>query len=107
MRTVLGYRVVTGDALNGEVLDHAGLREANFVVVTVPSGETALRIVQYVRITAHDACVLVRARFHRSLAALKDTGAHVVVDEENEVGRQIASAYEVLVTRQSESSPGR
>ena len=103
----LGYRVVTGDALNGDVLDHAGLREASFVVVTVPSGETALRIVQYVRITAHDACVLVRARFHRSLAALKDTGAHVVVDEENEVGRQIALAYEALVTRQSENNPGR
>ncbi len=99
----LGYRVVTGDALHGDVLEHAGLVDASFVVVTVPNADNALRIVQYVRSAAHDATVIVRARFHRSLPDLEIAGAHIVVDEEHEVGRQIALACERLVNTGTES----
>lgn len=68
------------------------LREASFVVVTVPSAETALRIAQYMRIAAHDACRLVRARLQRSLVDLEAARAHVVVVEGHEDGCQIALA---------------
>ena len=95
----LGYSAVTGDARYAEVLDHAGLQEAAFVVVTVPGADIALHIVRYVRQHAPDAQVLVRARFHRSLPELIAAGAHVVIDEEQEVGRQIARAYENAVGR--------
>ncbi|MFT5292174.1 MAG: CPA2 family monovalent cation:H+ antiporter-2 [Planctomycetota bacterium] len=93
----LGYSAVTGDAHYAEVLDHAGLRGAVCVVITVPGAVAALRLVGDVRSGAPDALVLVRARFHRSMAELRAAGAHVVVDEEHETGRLIANAYEEIV----------
>lgn len=98
---LLGFRAVTGDARYGEVLEHAGLREAAFVVVTTPGADIALDIVRYVRQHAPGAQVLVRARFHRSLPELTRAGAHVVVDEEHEVGRRIAEAYLEIVSKQA------
>ena len=90
----LGYGAVIGDAYYPEVLEHAGLPSAVCVVVTVPGASVALRIVNYLRIAAPHVQILVRARFHRSLADLNAAGAHVVVDEESGVGRQIAGAFE-------------
>jgi len=92
-----GYSAVTGDARYEEVLNHAGLRGAPFVLVTIPGAATALRIVTSVRLGAPHTQILVRARFHRSLAEIRAAGAHVVVDEEHEVGRLIARAYEEMV----------
>ena len=95
----LGYLAITGDARYGEVLEHAGLLRAKVVIVTVPSTETALRVVRYVRQVAPAARTLVRARFHRSLEALGAVGAHEVIDEEHEVGRRIAEAYERFASK--------
>lgn len=89
----LGYGVIVGDALQGEVLDHAHLGKARAVVITIPVADAALALVHLVRQRVPGIPVLVRARFHRSLAALQEAGAQVVVDEEYEVGRQIAKAY--------------
>jgi CPA2 family monovalent cation:H+ antiporter-2 len=88
-----GYRAVAGDARHPEVLEHAGLRGAEFLVVTVPGANETHRIVNYVRQAAPGIQILVRARFHRSLPDLEAAGAHVIVDEEQEVGRLIADAY--------------
>ncbi len=92
----LGYDAVTGDATHAEVLEHAGLASASFLVSTVPDAETALRLVRMVRTSAPEVFTLVRGRFHRSLAALEAAGAHHVVDEENEVGRRISEAFAEL-----------
>ena len=94
-----GYSAVTGDASYEEVLNHAGLRGASFVVVTIPGAASALRIVNSVRLRAPDTRILVRARFNRSIAAFRAAGAHVVLDEEHEVGRLIGRAYEEMVRR--------
>ena len=101
----LGYSAVTGDARYEEVLNHAGLRRAPFVVVTIPGAATALQIVASVRLGTPDTLILVRARFNRSVAELSAAGAHVVVDEEHEVGRLIARAYEELVRRSTPHDP--
>ncbi|HIF22351.1 MAG TPA: sodium:proton exchanger [Gemmatimonadetes bacterium] len=103
----LGFSAVTGDAHYAEVLDHAGIRGASCVVVTVPGAAAAIRLVDDVRLSAPGAQILVRARFHRSLAELRGAGAHVVVDEEHEVGRQIAKAYEDMArtSTQDDLSP--
>jgi Trk K+ transport system NAD-binding subunit len=102
----LGYRAVTGDATHLEVLEHAGLARAAFVVVTVPGAVPALQLVRSVRLRAPEALLLVRARFHRSLPDLLAAGAHVVVDEEHEVGRRVAEAYEdLLQTTGQQDSP--
>ena len=98
-----GYRVLTGDARHLEVLQHAGLAHAVVVVVTVPVATVALDVVRSVKVAAPEARVLVRARFHRSLAQLEAAGAHVVVDEEHAVGRLIArAAARVLRDRKGE-----
>ena len=97
----LGYSAVTGDARHSEVLDYAGIREAAFVVVTVPGADTALHIVRSVRQHAPEARILVRARFHRSIGEIMAAGAHVVVDEEHEVGRLIAKAHADELRRNS------
>ena len=89
----LGYGVVTGDAEFADVLEHAGLARASVFVVTVPQTRTALQIVRLVAMHGPGCLILVRARFHLAVVALQDAGAHAVIDEEHEVGRQIAAAF--------------
>lgn len=101
----LGYGAVTGDARQGEILEHAGLRKATLVIVTVPVSNVALEIVRYVRQQAPEVPVLVRARFHRALSELQEAGAVVVVDEEHEVGRLLARAYKRMLKRGKELPP--
>lgn len=93
----LGYGIVIGDARQADVLDHAGLWTARAVVVTIPSAVDAVAVVRLVRHQVPGVPVLVRARFHSSLVALRTAGAHRVVDEEHEVGRMIAQAYRETV----------
>lgn len=95
----LGYGAVTGDARYSDILDHAGLSRATLVVVTLPGTESVLEIVRDIRLNFPDILVLVRARFHRSIAALQAAGAHVVIDEEHEVGRLIAEAYGSIIPK--------
>ncbi len=102
---ILGHGAVIGDALYPDVLEHAGIARAVLVVVTVPGTDTALQVVRYVRLHAPEVLVLVRARFHRALRELQDAGAHVVVDEEHEVGRLIAVAYEEMSARSAGTPP--
>jgi CPA2 family monovalent cation:H+ antiporter-2 len=101
----LGYGAVTGDACHAEVLEHAGLRRATLVMVTVPVSKVALDIVRYVREQVPEVPILVRARFHRALTELQDAGAAVVIDEEHEVGRLLARAYKRMLKRGEESPP--
>ncbi len=89
-----GFAAVTGDARYAEVLEHVGAARAGVIVVTIPSADAALQIVRYVRLHVPAATLFVRARFHRSIVALVGAGAHYVIDEEHEVGRLIAVAYE-------------
>ncbi|MFT5052091.1 MAG: CPA2 family monovalent cation:H+ antiporter-2 [Chlamydiales bacterium] len=95
----LGYGSVTGDARYSDVLAHAGIQNAAVVIVTLPGAETAIEVVRDIRLHNPAAFVFVRARFHRSLTALKAAGAHVVIDEEHEVGRLIAEAYETITSQ--------
>jgi len=101
----LGHYAITGDARYAEVLDYAGLDNAAFIVVTVPAADVALQIARYVRAAAPNVPLLVRARFHRWLPALQEAGAHVIVDEEQEVGRLIAAAAEERIRAARASNP--
>lgn len=107
----LGYGAIAGDALYAEVLEHAGIERAATVVVAVPSARVAREIVDLVRRIAPRARLVVRARFHRSVPELREAGADVVVDEESEVGRAIAAAFDGItanadVPEEEESAPG-
>ena len=67
------------------------MESANAVVITVPDPATARQVVELVRSLAPDTAIIARARYHIHRWQLLLAGAHAVVDEEEEVGRRIAS----------------
>ena len=88
----LGYSAMVGDGLHADILTHAGLPGARAVVITVPTASVVMHITRLVRSIAPEVRVIARSRFHRHLAELQSAGAHVLVDEESEVGSSIAQS---------------
>jgi CPA2 family monovalent cation:H+ antiporter-2 len=86
-----GLRVHLGDATREEVLEHAHVRTARAVAVTLPDPRAARQVVQQIRALAPDTTIVVRSRYHVHRWELEMAGAHIVVDEENEVGARIAA----------------
>ena len=91
-----GCRAVIGDAQHVDVLEEAGLERARYVVLTLPQPSAVLHVVRLVRSLAPEALLLVRARYHLFRPAIEAAGAHVVVDEEEDVGRTMARAFRRL-----------
>ena len=85
-----GLRTVLGDATQRDILEHAGVRRAAAVVVTVPTPQAARMIIQLVRHESPGAMIFARSRYHVYRWALLHAGAHVVVDEEDGLGHQLA-----------------
>jgi len=88
----LGFAAVLGDGQHEEILLRAGVREARCVVVTVPTPSVAINIVRLARIIAPGSAVVVRSRYNRYCSELGDAGAHVVHDEETQVGIQMSAS---------------
>jgi CPA2 family monovalent cation:H+ antiporter-2 len=84
-----GFAASVGDATQSDVLEHAGVRMARTVVITLPARSTAMTVLEHVRRLAPTARVLVRARYHVHRAEFEAAGAHVVVGDEEEVGREL------------------
>ncbi|MCK5482137.1 MAG: cation:proton antiporter, partial [Gemmatimonadetes bacterium] len=85
-----GLRTLIGDATRDEVLVRLQVRTAACVVITIPDPWTARHIIQQVRALAPDTPIVVRARYHIHRWQLEVAGADAVVDEEQEVGIQLA-----------------
>ncbi|MCK4414694.1 MAG: cation:proton antiporter [Candidatus Eisenbacteria sp.] len=85
-----GLPVLIGDATFREILDHAGLKSAQALVVTVPDHGSAQSILRLSRATAPHVPVIVRARYHRFARDLADDGAAAVYDEEGSAGESMA-----------------
>jgi CPA2 family monovalent cation:H+ antiporter-2 len=86
----MGLRVHIGDASGGEVLSHAGIRGSCVIVVTVPDPGTARLIVRNVRVMTPESIVIARSRYHIAHWEIERSGAAIVVDEENLMGRELA-----------------
>jgi len=86
-----GLRTLIGDATRDEVLERVNVRTALCVVVTIPDPSTARSVIQQVRALAPKTLIIVRARYHIHRWQLEMAGATAVVDEEEEVGIQIAA----------------
>ncbi len=81
-QTKLGRKAVYGDVSNIEVLESAGLEQADAVMLTIPDDEATLRACQVVR--SHNASVYIAARtsfLSRAMQAMQ-LGADIVVVEE-------------------------
>jgi monovalent cation:H+ antiporter-2, CPA2 family len=85
-----GVAAQIGDAAQREVLEHAGVKRARVVVVTLPDPGTTRDVIHHCKYLAPDAAVIVRARYHIHRWDLQYAGAHRVVDEEEEVGNRLA-----------------
>jgi CPA2 family monovalent cation:H+ antiporter-2 len=86
----LGFRAWLGDASAGEVIESACVESASAVVVTLPDYRAAVQVIQTVRAQAPATDLIARARYHRYATELTRAGATAVIDEEEEVGRQLA-----------------
>lgn len=74
-----GRRVVYGDISNPDVLEAAGIADAQGVVVTIPDDDAALRAVQAVRQVAPDIFIGVRTQFLAGKIKALELGADAVV----------------------------
>jgi CPA2 family monovalent cation:H+ antiporter-2 len=79
-----------GDAMQEEVLLHAGFRDVCMAVVTVPDPSTAIQIVANMRELKPHLPIAVRCRYNRHLEAVKKAGATIILDEETRVGHDLA-----------------
>ena len=90
----LGRRIVYGDVTNPEVLESAGLRETDAVIVTIPDEDSMFRAVTQVRSQAPDVFLAVRVGFLSSAFRAQTLGAdHATVEE---VATAITMEREVL-----------
>ncbi len=84
--------VQVGDATRRDVLEHAGIRHAGVVLLTIPDADASRTVIHHCRHLAPQAALIVRARYHVVRWELQFAGALTVVDEELELGRAIAVA---------------
>jgi CPA2 family monovalent cation:H+ antiporter-2 len=86
-----GTMIFYGDAARVEVLAHAGVARAKAVVVTIPDAAAAEAAVQAARKCSPDAYIVVRTRYVREVARLRQLGANSVVPEEFETSLELAA----------------
>jgi monovalent cation:H+ antiporter-2, CPA2 family len=87
-----GVVIYLGDATKVDVLEHAGIRDATVVVVTVPDSRAAAGTIRMVRTLMPQVTIIARGRYHRHNALLEEAGASLIVDEEQIVGEGLATA---------------
>lgn len=87
-----GLSVHMGDAVNEEVLMHAGVNNACMVVITIPDPRMVISIIEAVKRLADKAVVVARCRYNIFRTDMEKAGAEVVADEENMVGMHLAEA---------------
>lgn len=81
-QAALGRRIVYGDVTNPEVLESAGLGEADAVIITIPDEDSMMRAVKQVRSQAPDIFLAVRVGFLSSAFRAQTLGAdHATVEE--------------------------
>jgi CPA2 family monovalent cation:H+ antiporter-2 len=78
----LGRRTVYGDISNLDVLESAGLHDAEAVVITIPDDDMALRAVGTIRKVRSDVFIAVRAGYLSRAIMAHEAGAdHVTIEE--------------------------
>jgi len=84
-----GFRTVSGDGRDPEVLDRAAAAHAQIAVVCVPDDQITVQIVKTLRTLNSQCAIVVRCRYQSSSPALQSAGAHTVVIEETEASMAV------------------
>ncbi len=86
-----GTDIEYGDASRADVLLHAGLPAALALVVTVPDPATAAAIVGAAKAIRPDIPVVARARYAQYARRIAESGADVLLNEEEMMGARLAA----------------
>ncbi|SFI80346.1 cation:proton antiporter [Planctomicrobium piriforme] len=90
----LGFIAYVGDASQAEVLEHAHVEGAKVIMITIPDHAAALRILEELRRVAPHTHITVRSRYQRFTHEYFDSGASVVIGDEEEVGARLGRESE-------------
>jgi CPA2 family monovalent cation:H+ antiporter-2 len=84
-----GENIFYGDATHEEVLEHAFIKQAKILVITLPGTGDALRITHLARDMNPKLCIIIRTRFILHMEDLFKAGANEVIPEEFETSVEI------------------
>lgn len=87
-----GLNVHIGDATQPEMLEFLGVTKARGAVITLPDYRAVVQITQQIRRLAPNTPIIARSRYHLFTADIQRAGAHIVVDEEHQIGHRLAVA---------------
>jgi len=92
--TASGRVAIFGDATRPEILEHAGVHRAKYLVITLPQSENRNDLIHAARELNPELTLIVRARYLAEGDALRAAGVNRMVFEEGETG--IGMAREVM-----------
>lgn len=99
--TAKGVPAIFGDASGKEILHAAGIDQAKWLVVAVPSAVDRLSITCEVRLQREDIQIIVRSHYVKEETFLKEVGANIVISEEATVSLALAHALQEEFTVES------
>jgi voltage-gated potassium channel len=82
-----GLAIVTGDATRSEVLQRAGVAEANQVIITTDRDDSNVLATLTTRQLNADAWIVASVREHENAPLMKQSGANSVITSSDAVGR--------------------
>ncbi|UCF20800.1 MAG: cation:proton antiporter [Gemmatimonadota bacterium] len=86
-----GIDVEFGDASQEEVLRHAALLAARALVVTVPDPADSATIISTAKLIRPDLLIVARGRYAQHTRRLLDSGAEILLNEEELMGEHLAA----------------
>jgi CPA2 family monovalent cation:H+ antiporter-2 len=92
-----GATAIFGDASQPEVLQHAGITKADYLVITLPHSANRAPLVAMARQTNPSTRIIVRARYCKERSHLEQLGADEAVYEEIEAA--VALVRTILTSR--------
>lgn len=90
-QTKFNKESVYGDIANPEVLDRAGLQDADAVIITIPDEDAVLRACAVIRKLAPKMFIAVRTNFFSKAMLATEAGADLVTVEEWATAQQMAA----------------
>jgi CPA2 family monovalent cation:H+ antiporter-2 len=89
-----GFRTVAGDAVDADILRHAGAARCHLAVMTVPDDAVAAAAVTALRALNPRCRILVRCRYQANVRAIQRAGAELIVSEETEAAGALLRSLE-------------
>ncbi len=90
----LGFHGEIGDASQPDVLAHSHIENAKVIIITIPDHVAAFRILSEIKRISPHTHVTIRSRYQRYTNEFADSGASIVIGDEEEVGAALGRESE-------------